>query len=60
MGDPSETLTRKLRRSQRILEREIDERNISFDTRDALDRLTELEKHKDDQPDDSLVKRGEA
>lgn len=60
MSDPSETLTRKLRRSRRTLEREIEQRNISFDTRDALDRLAELEKHKDDQPDDSLVNRGEA
>jgi hypothetical protein len=54
-----ETVEEKLRRSRRTLERQIEEENTSFDTREVLDRLAELEK-RGDQPDDSLVDRGDA
>jgi hypothetical protein len=60
MSDPSETLTAKLRRSRRTLERQIEEGNASCETQEALDRLAELEKQRDDLPNDSLIDRGNA
>lgn len=53
-----ETVEEKLRRSRRTLERQI-EAGTSFDTREVLDRLAELEK-RNDQPDDTLVGHGDA
>ena len=54
-----ETLTEKLRRSRRTLERQIEEGNASCDAQQVLDRLAELRK-RDDMPDDALVQRGDA
>ncbi len=54
-----ESLTEKLRRSRRTLERQIEEGNASCDAQQVLDRLTELRK-RDDKPDDALVQRGDA
>jgi hypothetical protein len=60
MSDPSKALVEKLRRSRRTLERQIEEGDSSFDSREALKRLAELEKHNDDLPNDSLIERGDA
>jgi len=54
-----ETVEEKLRRSRRTLERQIEAEKTSFDTREVLDRLAELEK-RNDQPDDTLVGHSDA
>jgi hypothetical protein len=54
-----ETLTEKLRKSRRTLERQIEEGSASCDAQQVLDRLAELRKQ-DDTPDDALVQRGDA
>lgn len=54
-----ETLTEKLRRSRRTLERQIEEGKASCDTQEVLDRLAKLRKGTDEL-DDSLVQRGDA
>jgi len=54
-----ETVEEKLRRSRRTLERQIEAEKTSFDTREVLERLTELEK-RGDQEDDTLIDRGDA
>ena len=59
ISDPSETLVKQLRRSRKTLEQQLEDGAASLDARDALDRLSKLEKH-GDAPDDSLVQRGDA
>jgi tyrosyl-tRNA synthetase len=54
-----ETLTEKLRKSRRTLERQIEEGRASCDAQQVLDRLAEIRKQ-DDMPDDALVQRGDA
>ncbi len=54
-----ESLTEKLRRSRRTLERQIEEGRASCESQEALDRLAKLRKQSDEL-DDSLVQRGDA
>jgi hypothetical protein len=54
----SEDLEKELIQTRRTLEREIEEGKASCNVQDAFDRIARI--RKGDDPDDTLIKRGEA
>lgn len=54
----AEDLEKELIQTRKTLERQITEGKASCNVRDALDRIERI--RKGDDPDDTLVKRGEA
>jgi len=54
----TEDLEKELIQTRRTLEREIEEGKASCNVREAFDRISRI--RKGDDPDDTLIKRGEA
>jgi hypothetical protein len=54
----AEDLEKELLQTRRTLERQIEEGKASPNARDAFERIARI--RKGDDPDDTLVKRGEA